>query len=374
MAFSLILNFPEYQLPMNFETTASQGKPFYPQVKGLHFYCLALGLLVLPTSSFAAYFPGPLEVLSALQLNSQGEVVFGSEDFSQDHLIPIDPSPGELVPSELNVPEDGKLFSEAKPDGSEEGPHLDEAVKEDSPFGDEAENKSDLEGDPFAEDSPEENGFGEDPFADEEKAIAEMPDPFERWYNRPVNAMNDHVYEYFMRPVAQTYKDLMADNFRIIIRNLYKTVTFPGRLVSSLLQFKFDKSGRVIGRVLINCTLGFACMVDVANDAFDIKPVNEDFGQVLGFYGIPSGPYLVLPFLGPSSVRDGIGLAVDSLMNPLFWVVPDFVTGAGVTAEQMVNETSFFIEDIKAFKEGAIDPYISLRDFYNQRRGILINE
>jgi phospholipid-binding lipoprotein MlaA len=115
-------------------------------------------------------------------------------------------------------------------------------------------------------------------------------------------------------------------------------------------------------------------MVDVADEEFDIEYVDEDFGQVLGYYGISSGPYLMLPLLGPSSIRDGIGRAADALMNPLFWLVPDFITGAGITAGDMVNETSFFIEDIKAFKEGAIDPYISLRDFYNQRREILIDE
>ena len=98
------------------------------------------------------------------------------------------------------------------------------------------------------------------------------------------------------------------------------------------------EAGRVVGRVLVNCTLGFLCTVDVANEEFEIKPVNEDFGQVLGAYGIPSGPYLVLPFLGPSSVRDGVGRAVDAAMNPLFWLVPDFVTGASVTAGRMVNE------------------------------------
>ena len=130
----------------------------------------------------------------------------------------------------------------------------------------------------------------------------------------------------------------------------------------------------MIGRVLINCTLGFLCTVDVANEGFDIKPVEEDFGQVLGAYGIPSGPYLVLPLLGPSSVRDGVGRAVDAVMNPLFWLVPDFITGAGITAGRLVNETSFFIEDIKALKESAVDPYISIRDFYNQRREILVNE
>ena len=323
---------------MIFETATRQKKSFLERLKRLHFYCLILGLLVLPTSSFAAYFSGPPEVLAALQFNDQGKVVFDVQGpFQDSHQVQAEPSADTL----------------------EVDPYSDEAIEEEDPFADGGTGKSDLE---------------EDPFADEEKEIAHMSDPFERWYNRPVYVFNDHFYEYLMRPVAQTYKDVLADNFRIMIRNLYNTVSFPGRFVSSLFQLKFDKAGRVIGRVLVNCALGFLCMVDVANEEFKIEPVDEDFGQVLGAYGIPSGPYLVLPLLGPSSVRDGVGRAVDAVMNPLFWLVPDFITGAGVTAGQMVNETSFFIEDIKALKESAIDPYISIRDFYNQRREIVIDE
>jgi len=324
---------------MILEATVSMNEPFYRQVKRFSFYCLVLGLLVLPTSAFAAYFSGPPEVLASLQFNSQGEVVFDSQDFPQDFQ---------------------QTQADAPADPSAVDPYSDEAAEEDDPFADDAGNESDFEED--------------DPFADEEKQVANMPDPFERWYNRPVYAFNDHFYEYFMRPVAQTYKDMMAENFRIMIRNLYNVITFPIRLVSSLLQFKLEKSGRVISRVMINCTLGFLCMVDVADGQFGIKPVDEDFGQVLGFYGIPSGPYLVIPLLGPSSLRDGVGRGVDVLLNPLFWVVPDFITGAGITSGQMVNETSFYIDDIKALKEGAIDPYESLRDFYNQRREILVDE
>ena len=345
---------------MNFKATTLQQKLSRNSVKRFNLGCLLLALLALPTSSLAAYFSGPTELISALQFNTEGEVVFDTKDFSQDHLIPIDPSSGRIVPSERNVPKENNLYSEAVPGSPEVDPYSDEAIEEDDPFGDEGNDSSDLE--------------EEDPFADEEKEVAHMSDPLERWYNRPVYVFNDHFYEYFMRPVAQTYKDVVAEGFRIMIRNLYDTVTFPGRLVSSLLQLEMGKAGRVVGRVLINCTLGFLCMVDVADGEFNIEPVDEDFGQVLGAYGIPSGPYVVLPLLGPSSVRDGVGRAVDAVMNPLFWLVPDFITGAGITSGRIVNETSFFIEDIKALKESAIDPYISIRDFYNQRREILIDE
>lgn len=335
---------------------------------------LVLSFLMVPPAALAAYFPGPPEVLSALKFNSQRAIISdGQAEAPEVHRV-HDVFEGTLI-AESNPSADRNWAEPAGVESPSAGP-ADAQPTEVDPFSDAALEEGD---DPFADDAGtgagfDEDPFAEDPFAEEETKIAPMPDPFKRWFNRPVYVFNDHFYEYFMRPVAQTYKDVVAEGFRIMIRNLFYTITFPGRFVSSLFQFKLEKATRVIGRVLINCTMGFLCMVDVANEAFDMHPVEEDFGQVLGYYGLPSGPYLVLPLLGPSSVRDGFGRAVDALMNPLFWVVPDFVTGASITSGQMVNETSFFIEDVKALKESAIDPYESFRDFYNQRREILIGE
>jgi len=97
-------------------------------------------------------------------------------------------------------------------------------------------------------------------------------------------------------------------------------------------------------------------------------------GQALGFLDVPSGPYLMLPFLGPSTVRDTVGLAVDSVLNPLFWLVPDTLSGFGVTSGRVVNETTVIIDDKKALDESAIDPYESIRDFYHQSRAKKIRE
>lgn len=307
--------------------------------------------------------------MSVLKFNSQGEIVFESQTLSGNDsaVTPVTAS------EELLLAASDPSSEASPPDDAEIDPYADDSFEED-PFGDKAKTDDDFEDDPFGDKAEMDGDFEEDPFADDESGIEDISDPLEGWFNRPVYVLNDHFYEYLLRPVAQTYKDVLAENFRIMIRNLFHTITFPGRLVSSLLQFKFDKAGRVIGRVLVNCTLGFLCMVDVANEGFEIKPVNEDFGQVLGFYGIPPGPYLVLPLLGPSSFRDGVGFAVDALMNPLFWLVPDFTTSAGITSEEMVNEISFYIDDIEALKEGALDPYISFREFYHQRREVLIDE
>jgi len=361
---------------MIFDETNPQYKT--PRTSQSRFWLILLPLILagLPEPAGATYVAGPPEILAALKYSPHGEVLLGSpgapkmsltaEGFSMDESqseIPLESAPQN--------PSDAINKVEGEPD-----PFSDEAIdarEEPDPFSDKADGETAESEDPFADDGAS-GDLEEDPFAEEEVEIPHMPDPLENWYNRQMFVINDHLYEYLIMPISQTYKDLVAENIRIMVRNLFTTVTFPSRLVSSLFQLDFEKAGRVIARVLINCTLGFACTVDVADGQFGIKPVEEDFGQVLGAWGIPQGPYVVLPLLGPSSVRDGIGRGVDALLNPLFWLVPDFTTGASITGGQTVNNFSFHIDDYKSLKNTAIDPYESVRDFYNQRREIQVNE
>jgi len=342
---------------MIFETTAHPGKPLRKKGRCFLGFGLVLGLLVFPVSSSATYFPGPQDFFSTVPFDSPGTLE--SVDLSRNHhLIQTDPSTGELLPSELNWASVDDLPDASNPGGSELDPFSDDVIEED-PFGDHSVSDADFE---------------EDPFAEEENDIPPLSDPFERWYNRPVYVFNDYFYEYLMRPVAESYRFIIPEDLRLIIRNMFRNILFPQRLVSSLFQGDFEKTGRVLSRTLINTTLGIGGMFEVANPEFGIKPVDEDFGQAMGKWGIPTGPYIVLPILGPSSARDAVGVTVDAVLNPLFWLVPDFITGASITSGQMVNEVSFYIEDIKAFKDGAIDPYISFRDFYHQRREKLIDD
>ena len=190
---------------MNIESTDSWKKGFGVRTKHFCLYFLVLAVLVLPGSLYAAYFPGPSDVLSSLQFNSQN---LGSQEFSQEHLIPIDPSSGELVPPRERIQRQEIYRSEVIQEELKADPYSDAAFEEEDPFGD----------DPFGDGPGDESDLEEDPFADEEQEVAHMSDPFERWYNRPVYVFNDHFYEYFMRPVAQTYKDVVAENFRIMIR------------------------------------------------------------------------------------------------------------------------------------------------------------
>jgi phospholipid-binding lipoprotein MlaA len=213
----------------------------------------------------------------------------------------------------------------------------------------------------------------DEPFADVHPEYPPIEDPYEG-YNRFMQGVNDGMYDYMIEPVATVYRDWVPESFRLGIKNVFANAASPVNLVSSLLQGDLDKAARVIGRLVLNSTVGLGGLFDVAGDYYEVEPVNEDMEQVLGSYDVGSGPYLVLPFFGPSSPRNFVGKVFDSLLNPAFWFSPSFVVGAGITAEERVNSTSFIVEDYKDLKENAVDPYISLRDFNHQYREKLIRE
>jgi phospholipid-binding lipoprotein MlaA len=148
----------------------------------------------------------------------------------------------------------------------------------------------------------------------------------------------------------------------------------PVRLVSSLLQLDFEKSGRVIARTLINTTLGLGGIADVAGEEYHIEGVGEDFDQLLGSYGIPTGPYVVLPFFGPSTARNIVGRAADGFMSPTFFFAPSTGVSVSLTVEENINDASFIIDDKKQLEDSALDEYESVRDFYHQwRHGLVKN-
>lgn len=227
-------------------------------------------------------------------------------------------------------------------------------------------------GDPFADPFSDEV-YEEDPFEKKEPDIRPLSDPFEG-FNRSMYTFNDTVYEYALRPVAEVYRDYVNEEFRIALRNLYNVFLAPAKFVSCVVQLKFKKAGVVLVRTVINVPLGWGGMLDVAGQEYGIVEVDEDFGQALGYWYVPPGPYVMLPFLGPSTARDTVGTVVDTLLNPLFWLIPNAEVGTPVTAGRAINDTSFIIEDKKALDESAIDPYESVRDFYHQIREKKIRE
>ena len=211
----------------------------------------------------------------------------------------------------------------------------------------------------------------EDPFAGSEEDIPVLTDPLEG-YNRWMFGINETVYDAVLEPVARGYRDTVHEQLRIGIKNIFSNAMAPVKFVSSLLQMEFKKSGQVLARTLINTTLGFGGMADVAGEEYGIEDVNEDFDQALGYYGVPTGPYVVLPFFGPSTARNIIGRTADALMSPGAVVGASVGTNIIVNAEDNVNAASFIVDDKKQLEDSALDEYESIRDFYHQyRHGLL---
>ena len=211
-----------------------------------------------------------------------------------------------------------------------------------------------------------------DPFAPKDEA-PELSDPFEG-YNRFMFEFNDGFYDYLMEPVARSYRDVVNEDIRMAIANIFDNALAPVKLVSSFIQGDLDKTSRVIGRTIINTTLGLGGMFDVAEKGFGIEDVNEDLDQALGYHGVPNGPYVMLPLLGPSTLRSLIGLAGGSFLSPTFHFAPGVEVGAGITVSEKINDASFILDDKKQLEESTVDEYESMKDFYNQYRYGLVNE
>jgi phospholipid-binding lipoprotein MlaA len=210
----------------------------------------------------------------------------------------------------------------------------------------------------------------EDPFAAE---APELPDPYEK-KNRAIFDLNNDIYNHFTKHVANGYRFVFPVELRLVVRNLFSNAAMPVKLVSSLVQGKWEKSGRVVGRFLINTTAGLGGMLDVAEQEYDIQPVDENMSQALGHYGVPTGPYLVLPLLGPASVRNLVGRTTDIFLSPAFFFSAPFMVSSGIATGKKVNETSFLVKTKKELEQNSLDEYESVRDFYNQYHYRLVNE
>ncbi len=213
----------------------------------------------------------------------------------------------------------------------------------------------------------------EDPFAEEQPDIPELHDPLEG-YNRAMYKFNDKLYEHVMEPVARGYRKVVHENIRIGIRNVFNNALSPVKFFSSLVQGDVQKSAQVLSRLVINTTVGLGGFFDIAGKHYEVDDVNEDFDQALGVHGVPTGPYLVLPFLGPSHSRNVVGRVVDSFLSPTIFAAPGVLVGMGINAVDQVNTVSFQIDDKESLDVSALDKYESTRDFYHQYRFGLLNK
>jgi len=211
---------------------------------------------------------------------------------------------------------------------------------------------------------------GKEAPAEGEEEVPLIADPIAP-FNKAMYHVNDKLYFWLLKPVTQGYSHILPEPFRVVLNNAFDNLKSPGRVVNNLLQLRFKAAGNEFIRFIFNTIAGIGGLGDVATPALGIKKQEADFGQTLGHYGVGHGFYLVLPLFGPSSVRDGVGLAADRVMYPLSYISFNYLTfgeAAGIYAEEKVNNTSFSIGEYESFKESAIDPYVAMRDAFVQYR------
>lgn len=196
-------------------------------------------------------------------------------------------------------------------------------------------------------------------------------DPLEGW-NRGVQTFNDGVDDYFMSPVAEGYKWITPSFLDQGVTNFFNNIGDIRVTVNDLLQFKFSQGGSDFTRFLINTTLGVGGLVDVGT-MLDFERHDEDFGQTLGAWGVPTGPYLVLPLLGPSSPRGSVGLAGDAAVNPLFYINFPAVTWS-LTGLKYVDLRADQLSASRIAEQAAVDRYDFFKNAYLQRREYLVHD
>ena len=205
-----------------------------------------------------------------------------------------------------------------------------------------------------------------------EDRFVEVADPLKPW-NRMMFHVNDALYFWVVKPVAQTYRDVTPEPARVGIRNFFDNAGTPARYVNCLLQGKNAAADTELRRFVINTTAGVLGFGDPALDQYGLKPVEEDLGQTLAACGLGDGFYIVWPLFGPSTARDSVGRVGDQFLNPLRYVEP-WELSVGISAVAYTNEASFEIGRYEVFKAAAVDPYIAMRESYIQYRDKQIRE
>lgn len=199
----------------------------------------------------------------------------------------------------------------------------------------------------------------------------EPHDPWEG-FNRSMHTFNDKLDRAVLRPVARGYRAVTPDAAERGISNFFSNLGEVKTLVNDLLQLKPLKALSSTGRLLINSTIGIGGLFDVATP-MGLEKHQEDFGQTLGRWGVGTGPYLVLPFFGPSTVRDGSGLPVDAQLYPVR-EVDDREARYGLYALDVVSGRAELLEAGDILDEAAYDRYVYMREFYLQRRRNLVHD
>jgi phospholipid-binding lipoprotein MlaA len=202
-------------------------------------------------------------------------------------------------------------------------------------------------------------------------------DPWQGW-NRGAQSFNDSLDKAILKPLAKGYQKITPKPVDDGITNFFSNINDIGVTFNDLMQFKLLQGGKDLSRFLVNTTAGVVGIFDVAKK-IDLPKHNEDFGQTLGYWGVPSGNYLVLPFFGSSSPRETLGLIGDALLNPLTYV--SFAGGAAASAAtsgarviDITDTRADVLSSEKILDEAATDRYDFIKNAYQQRRQYLVKD
>lgn len=199
-------------------------------------------------------------------------------------------------------------------------------------------------------------------------AFATAPDVADPWegFNRAMFRFNEGADKWVVGPIAKGWDFIFPDPVERAIDRFFENASFPIRFVNDVLQAKPIAAGEDLSRFVINTTIGVAGFFDVAKK-FGLKNHKEDFGQTLGYWGVPPGPYLVMPLLGPSNPRDLVGLVADSAARVYPYFVVWWISSA-VTTTDLINSRSLIDDTLTAERAAALDFYVAQRNAYMQYR------
>jgi phospholipid-binding lipoprotein MlaA len=217
-------------------------------------------------------------------------------------------------------------------------------------------------------DIQDDNWAFDDEFDDEERTIIKPTvwDPFEKM-NRGLFTVNDKLYFWCIKPVAQKYIRFTPSFVRIGISNFFNNINMPQRALNCMLQLRLLDTGSEIVSFSVNSTIGILGFTNPAKKYLHLASHKEDLGQTLGSYGIGNGFYIVLPFLGSSTLRDLIGSIGDNYLDPVNYIEDPYVI-IGVSTVRTVNTMSFRVGEYEKIKEMAFEPYSAVKNGYVQYR------
>lgn len=196
-------------------------------------------------------------------------------------------------------------------------------------------------------------------------------DPLER-FNRSMYVFNDTLDRTVARPVAKAYVAVTPAPVRSGVSNFFRNVNSTTVIVNNLLQAKPKAFFHETLRLVVNTTIGIGGLFDPATQ-FGIPAGDEDFGQTLGRWGVRPGPYVVLPFLGPSTVRDTVGVAADQFTDPKYYLLDDFWVKFGLTVASLIDTRAGLLGTDEVLAR-SFDPYVFMRNAYLQRREFQVRD